>query len=60
MQISRECRRRAVILTELAKDAPELENQLLYVAQEWLIVAMLAEQLDSGADWTATESPVRH
>ena len=36
MQIIRECRMRAAILTELAKDAPELENQLLYVAKKWL------------------------
>jgi hypothetical protein len=27
MQIIRECRMRAVILTEIAKDAPEFENQ---------------------------------
>jgi hypothetical protein len=29
MQIIRECRMRATILTGIAKDAPELENQLL-------------------------------
>ena len=34
MLIIRECRMRALILTELAKDAPELENQLLYVAKK--------------------------
>ena len=36
MQVIRECQMRAVILTELAKDAPEFEDQLLYVAKEWL------------------------
>jgi hypothetical protein len=39
MQIIRECRMRAAILTEPAKDAPELEVQLLYVAKKWLTLA---------------------
>ena len=53
MQIVRECRLRAAILTELAKDAPEpeLESQLLYVAQDWLTLASLREQLSADADW---------
>jgi hypothetical protein len=38
------------ILTGLAKDAPELENQLLYVAEKWLTLAIIGEQLSSGAD----------
>ena len=50
MQIIRECRMRAVILTELAKDAPEFENQLLYVAENWLTLAILSEQLNAGTD----------
>jgi len=50
MPIIRECRMRAAILTGLAKDAPELENQLLYVAEKWLTLASIAEQLSSGAD----------
>jgi hypothetical protein len=50
MPIIRECRMRAAILTGLAKDAPELENQLLYVAEKWLTLAIIAEQLSSGAD----------
>ena len=40
----------AVILTELAKDAPEFENQLLYVAKKWLTLAILSEQFNAGAD----------
>jgi hypothetical protein len=36
MQIIRECRMRAAILTAIAKEAPELEDQLLYVAEKWL------------------------
>ena len=53
MQIIRECRMRAAILTGLAKDAPELENQLLYVAEKWLTLAIIAEQLSAGADRAA-------
>jgi hypothetical protein len=36
MQIIRECRMRAAILTSIAKDAPELEIQLLHAAKEWM------------------------
>jgi hypothetical protein len=52
MRIVRECRLRAAILTELAKDAsePELESQLLYVAQDWLTLASLREQLNADAE----------
>jgi hypothetical protein len=50
MQIIQECRLRATILTELAKDDTELETQLLYVAQEWLTLATLGEQLSTDAD----------
>jgi hypothetical protein len=50
MQIIRECRMRAAILTGLAKDAPELEFQLLYVAKEYLALATLTEQLNADAD----------
>jgi hypothetical protein len=60
MQIIRECRMRAAILTELAKDAPELENQLLYFAKKWLTLAVLREQLNAGADRAAHKLPARH
>ena len=50
MQIIHECRLRATILTELAKDDTELETQLLYVAQEWLTLAALREQLNTDMD----------
>jgi hypothetical protein len=59
MQIIRECRMRAAILTGLAKDAPELENQLLYVAKEYLTLVILSEQLNVGADRAAHKLPVR-
>ena len=50
MQIIRECRTRAARLKELAKETPELEGQLLYVAQEWLTLATLWEQLNADAE----------
>jgi hypothetical protein len=60
MQIIRECRMRAGILTGLAKDAPELEVQLLYVAKEYLALAVLREQLNADADRRAHKLPARH
>jgi hypothetical protein len=60
MQIIRECRMRAVILTELAKDAPEFESQLLYVAEKWLILAILSEQLNADTDRAAHKLPALH
>jgi hypothetical protein len=59
MQVIRECQMRAVILTELANDAPEFEDQLLYVAKQWLTLAILCEQLTAGAD-AAPKSSARH
>ena len=50
MQVIRECQMRAVLLTELAKDAPEFENQLLFVAKKWLAAAILIEQFNARAD----------
>jgi hypothetical protein len=46
VQVIRECQMRAVILTELAKDDPGFEDQLLYVAREWLTLATLVEQFN--------------
>ena len=59
MQIIRECRMRAAILTGIAKDAPELEVQLLYVVKEHLTLAILREQLNAGTDRAAHKVPVR-
>ena len=47
-------------LTELPNDAPEFENQLLYVAKKWLILAALMEQLTSGADRAVHKFATRH
>jgi len=59
MQVIRECQMRVQILTELAKDAPEFEDQLLYVAKEWLTLAILVEQLKARAG-VAPKSSARH
>ena len=48
---------RAAILTGIAKDAPELEVQLLYVAKEHLTLAVLSEQLNAGTDRAAPQLP---
>jgi hypothetical protein len=58
MQIIRECRLRAAILTELAKESPELESQLLYVARKWLALASIREQY--ATDQAAHKLPALH
>jgi hypothetical protein len=60
MQIIRECRMRAAILSSIAKDAPELKCQLLYLAQEWLTLATLREQLNAGTDRSPDNLPSLH
>jgi hypothetical protein len=56
MQISRECRMRAAILTSIARDAPELEIQLLYIAKEHLTLATISEQLNAGTSALCRDS----
>ena len=49
MEFSRRCRQSAMELVEMAKEAPELEAQLKYLAQDWLVLAALGEKfLGSG------------
>ena len=60
MQIICECRIRAAILTELAKDPPEIESQLLYLAKKWLTLAIISEQLNADADRAAYKLTTRH
>jgi hypothetical protein len=57
MQIIRECRMRAAILTGIAKDAPEEESRLLYLAQEWLTLASIREQLIEAAGNRLPDDP---
>jgi hypothetical protein len=52
-QIIHECRMRAAILTSIAKDAPESEIQLLYVAKELLTLAIISEQFNADAPRTS-------
>jgi hypothetical protein len=60
MQIIRECRMRAAILISIAKDAPELESQLLYLAQQWVTLATLREQLNARTDRAPDNPPSLH
>ena len=50
MQFATECRGRALVLTEMAKQAPEFRDRLLVVAQLWLTLATLEDQINVGAD----------
>ena len=60
MRIVRDCRLHAKVLTELANDDPALEGPLLYVAQEWLTLATLREQLNASTDRAAHQPQTRH
>ena len=60
MQRTNECRSRALVLMELAKEAPELKEQLLYVAQKWLTLAALREQFNVSTDRTASDPRAYH
>ncbi len=48
------------ILAGLAKVTPELENQLLYVAEKWLTLAIIGEQLNVDVDRVAHKLSARH
>jgi hypothetical protein len=50
MQFATEYRERASVLTEMAKQAPEFEDRLLVVAQLWLTLATLEDQINIGVD----------
>ena len=60
MRVIRDCRLHAKLLTELANDDPTLEGPLLYVAQEWLTLATLREQLNARTDRAAAKPPDQH
>ena len=48
MQFASECRDRALILIEIAKEAPEFEDRLLALAQSWLTLAALEDLINGG------------
>ena len=50
MQFATECRERALVLTEMAKEAPEFKGRLLVVAQLWLTLATLEDQINISVD----------
>ena len=60
MRIVRDCRLHAEILIELANDTPALEGPLLYVAQEWLTLATLREQINARLDRAPDEPSAQH
>jgi hypothetical protein len=60
MRVVRDCRLHAKVLAELANGDPALEGPLLYVAQEWLTLATLTEQLNAHTNQAADKPPVQH
>ena len=60
MRVVRDCRLHAEILIELANNTPALEGPLLYVAQEWLTLATLREQLNARENRAADKPPAQH
>ena len=50
MQFATECREHALVLTEMAKQAPEFRDRLLVVAQLWLTLATLEDQINASVD----------
>jgi hypothetical protein len=43
MNITDKCRTRALILKEIAKEAPDFEAQILFVADQWMTLAAIEE-----------------
>lgn len=56
MQFATECRERASVLTQMAKQTPEFRDRLLVVAQLWLTLATLEDQINVGVDHAHTLS----
>ena len=50
MQFATDCRMRAIVLMEMAKEAPEFKGQLLAVAESWLTLAALEDQINASVD----------
>jgi hypothetical protein len=50
MPLARECRKRALVLIELAKEATEFKDQLFAISQMWLTLATLEDQINAGVD----------
>jgi len=50
MQFATECRERALVLMEIAKETPEFKDRFLAVAQLWLTLAALEDQINVSVD----------
>ena len=50
MQLASDCRKRALVLMEMAKEVPEFQAQLLGVADLWLTLAALEDRINAGVD----------
>ena len=50
MQLASNCRTRALVLMEIAKETPEFKNQLLVVAKMWLWLADLIDKCNTGVE----------
>lgn len=45
MKLAHVCREHAFTLREMAEETPELKSQLLCIADKWMTVAVLREQI---------------
>jgi hypothetical protein len=59
MQLADNCRTRALVLMEIAKEAPELKNQLFAVAQMWLCLSALIENNNISSEQADKSNSVR-
>lgn len=59
MRIESHCRERALLLLQIADKSVEFKEQAAFLAQSWLVVATLEDQLGSGAAPTEGGRPAR-
>jgi hypothetical protein len=50
MQFATDCRERALVLMDAAKQAPKFKDRLLAVSQLWLTLAALEDQINASVD----------
>ena len=50
MQFAADCRKHALVLMEIAKESPKFSARLLGVAQLWLTLATLEDQINTSVD----------
>jgi hypothetical protein len=59
MRLARHCRKHATQLKEMAQDAPDLEAQLLHIADGWMTVARLREKFYASINQTDVSQTVQ-